>query len=714
MMKKMKNIGFVLAGAALLSFASCADFLDEKGYRADYKYYDTAAGAESLVAASYNGLRSFATSGNVTGIVTWEQIGTDIYTGGAEGGSLPSFGYYQAQMNPSSGDIPWNGFYEAIATINQGLVSIPKSPIADDIKKVRVAELKFLRSYYFFFLVQHFGKAVLMLEPVTEPKLDLVLSTQKDVLAKAIGDTTEAWNDLPWANAAGQVTGDYGRASKGAAGFLLAHMHMYRYSQRWAGQGQSNSAMNEDRGAQSDDLAKTIFYAEQVCNFGAGAGSGSNHSLAADYADLWRWNPKTGNTSLDNYRGSELIFAAMYYNSPFFNNVNDLTSVHDGGNWMHLQGTMWSEGVTTITVGGNADGSNNIWGWVEDTTTGQPVAGSHGVYRDIITGRAWRRFAPSPYFYSDEGLFGRQAYTNGKPGKLQDARLYKGLNWVYYANDNIGTAAQEQPTVRWRALSNGAGSFNPASIGKQEGALRYQRGDTAIVVSLENLNTRFPNGTPAEKLALARAERSYWYLPMQSIPVPTAQQVNERDAITNMFPSLAKHLDSRRPTSDAQAGFRDLMLYRLAELYIVLGEAYALNGQFSEAAAAINVVRDRAAWKEGESKYNHFFMFDGGSRADLTKSTQEDMRISADFLSSMSEAELLDFFLDEQGRECYGEANRWSRLVRNGADFFVNRVRSHNYLASGNVQPHHRFRPIPQSHLDAIDPKRPEDQNPGY
>ncbi len=202
---------------------------------------------------------------------------------------------------------------------------------------------------------------------------------------------------------------------------------------------------------------------------------------------------------------------------------------------------------------------------------------------------------------------------------------------------------------------------------------------------------------------------------MQNVPVPAnTSQTNSRHVQTNIFPSLAKHLDSRRAGANDQAGYRDLMLYRLAELYILLGEAYAMNGQFDQAAAAINVVRDRAAWKEGEKKYDHFYLFDGGSMADYTASTQNAMRIDAGFLSAMSESELQNFFLDEQGRECFGEPNRWSRLTRNGANFFLQRVQAHNYLAAPNVKAHHRFRPIPQTHLDAIDPKRPQDQNPGY
>ena len=74
---------------------------------------------------------------------------------------------------------------------------------------------------------------------------------------------------------------------------MLAKAYMYRYSQKWAGT-QSNSNMNEDRGAESTDLDKAIYYASSVCHFGEQSGSGSLHELATDYSDLWRFDPKTG------------------------------------------------------------------------------------------------------------------------------------------------------------------------------------------------------------------------------------------------------------------------------------------------------------------------------------------------------------------------------------------------------------------------------------
>ncbi len=719
-MKKMKNIA-LLAGAALLLFSSCSDFLDEKGYKTDYTYYETEQGLEALVAGTYYGTRNLATSGNTTPGTMWEISGTDIFTGGADGGDRPMWAWYEASLNPDQGGA-WNSLYSYISVANQGLQSLEaNATMLESLKDIRRGELKFLRAYYYFFLLQQYGGLVIITEPITAPKLDMARSPQKEVLELILEDATAAWDALPWADANGAVTGDYGRASKGAAGFLLAQVYMYRYSQRWAGTGQPTD-LNEDRGAQSDDLQKVIYYAEQVCKFGAGASSGSLHTLAPDYADLWKWDPKTGfvgGKESENYRGSELLFAGLYSRDHFYNNQRP-DQVNDGGNWFHLQCTMFAEDGSWDLIEPGGGGVRNEagtaytdlpFGYLTRTnpTSGafERVKGRIGIDRDLITGRPWRRFVPTPYMYSDDGLFGRQAYTNDKPGKLMDSRIYKGFTWVFYANAT--------PDARWNKWENGAGSFDPASIGKTENDLRFERGDTAMLLSLENINGKYATGTPAEKLALERAKYPYYYHPMQNVPIPeNTGQTGRRNVQTNVFPSLSKHLDSRRGAANDQAGYRDIMLYRLAELYIILGEAYALNEQFDQAAAAINVVRDRAAWKEGEEKYNHFYLFDGGDIADYTKSTENDMRITADFLSAMSEKERLDFFTDEQGRECFGEPNRWSRLTRNGANYFLERVQAHNYLAAANVKAYHRFRPIPRSHLNAIDPKRPEDQNPGY
>ncbi len=285
-MKKIKNTG-LFAAAALLLFSACTDFIDEVGYSTDTSVLATENGIEALVTGSYYGTRNLATSGNMTPGTMWEIIGTDIFTGGADGSDRGPWGWYEASMSTNLGG-SWESLYSYIATTNLALDELDKTTVlTEDVKAVRIGEIQFLRAFYYFFLLQQYGDLVLTLEPVREPRTDYARVPQKDILAQILIDAKAAWDVLPWADANGRVLNDYGRASKGAAGFLLAQVHMYRYAQRWAGQGQPDG-LNEDRGTQSDDLQQVIYYAEQVCKFGAGAGSGSNHALAANSSSCWR------------------------------------------------------------------------------------------------------------------------------------------------------------------------------------------------------------------------------------------------------------------------------------------------------------------------------------------------------------------------------------------------------------------------------------------
>ena len=74
----------------------------------------------------------------------------------------------------------------------------------------------------------------------------------------------------------------------------------------------------------------------------------------------------------------------------------------------------------------------------------------------------------------------------------------------------------------------------------------------------------------------------------------------------------------------------------------------------------------------------------------------------------------VDFMLDELGREFLGEARRWEDLVR--CEKLVERVKAHNVLAAPNIRDYHKLRPIPQKHIDRLDPVGPmsEEQNEGY
>ena len=153
----------------------------------------------------------------------------------------------------------------------------------------------------------------------------------------------------------------------------------------------------------------------------------------------------------------------------------------------------------------------------------------------------------------------------------------------------------------------------------------------------------------------------------------------------------------------------------------MLSEAYARKGNFTDAAATLNKVRDRAAWKAGELKNCQYWKYDGGTFATATTSTVSDMEVSAAFLGGFSDAQLTDFYLDEMGHETAGELNRFDMLVRYGADYWYNRVKADDYwvsndngVSNGNIHKYHRFRPIPQTYIDAVNPPDPDPQNYGY
>ncbi len=115
---------------------------------------------------------------------------------------------------------------------------------------------------------------------------------------------------------------------------------------------------------------------------------------------------------------------------------------------------------------------------------------------------------------------------------------------------------------------------------------------------------------------------------------------------------------------------------RLADSYLLLAEAYMMNGSNNDAATWINKVRERA----------------GASM------------ISADKLS-------LDFVLDERSRELVTEELRKITLLRTGK--FIERTNLYNPLSMGYVKDYHKLAPFPQATIDANKDKA-MDQNLGY
>jgi len=149
-----------------------------------------------------------------------------------------------------------------------------------------------------------------------------------------------------------------------------------------------------------------------------------------------------------------------------------------------------------------------------------------------------------------------------------------------------------------------------------------------------------------------------------------------------LSPAMFKYFDTKRADLNAPS-VRPVIVFRLAETYLIAAEAAFMIGNNADAVKYINIVRERAA--------------SAGNAAN--------MDITAANLS-------LDFILDERSRELCGEIVRWWDLVRTGK--LLERVKLHNKEAAANILPKHVLRPIPQAQIDATTTGDPYPQNPGW
>lgn len=234
------------------------------------------------------------------------------------------------------------------------------------------------------------------------------------------------------------------------------------------------------------------------------------------------------------------------------------------------------------------------------------------------------------------------------------------------------------------------------------GKPKFALGDTAAYFIPKYYGAKDYKGAVIDKAKDRQMQLDIAKAPYTLIPI---------DENTNhFFPCLKKWLDTQRPDMNYEPGGRNFVRMRLGETYLIAAEAYGRKGDFEKAASLINVVRKRAAYKEGEAKPQEWWQIDGGDMANLAGSTEKSMLVTPAEISD----DFIGFMLDERARETYGEMNRWEDLVR--TETLYERVKEFNPDAAPNIKEYHKLRPIPQNHIDRLSPKpsAEEAQNEGY
>ncbi len=232
-----------------------------------------------------------------------------------------------------------------------------------------------------------------------------------------------------------------------------------------------------------------------------------------------------------------------------------------------------------------------------------------GMQRDVMDGRPYARVMPT-----------RWLTDTAFKDKTNDTRYYKSFQSVWIAN-------------------------NAATIPVANGKPKFTVGDTAIWM-------------PGYELTAAQIAKYRYQV------LPPSKYVN------TLYPTMTKYYDDKRTDQNAPS-IRPIIIYRLAETYLIAAEALIMDNRPSEALPYVNAIRERAAYPTGNV-----------AAMDVT-------------LSSMT----IDFIMDERSRELCGELSRWQDLVRTGT--LLQRVKLHNLDAGPNIQPFDVIRPIPQSQIDA-------------
>jgi starch-binding outer membrane protein, SusD/RagB family len=367
---------------------------------------------------------------------------------------------------------------------------------------------------------------------------------------------------------------------------------------------------------------------------GKASAAAAKHVLAKVYLTRAGSSAKQPNDYLDAYNTATDLINSR--NALGLSLLPDFAKVFAEGNEDNTE-VIWTVQHTS-NIAYNGPNNSGVSNFSADNVLNHMWVGQYekrpGMVRDVFYGRPYIRCIPT-----------RWLVDTAFKERVKDSRYSKTFQTVWYANNPDPKGYPVWP--------------NPLPAGAPAGAVpgqpKFKFGDTAIYM-------------PGVDVSDAQIAATRYLV------IPPRKYDN------TLSPTMTKYFDTKRADLNAPS-IRPVIVYRLAETYLIAAEAAFMLGKTSEAVTYINTIRERAA-NPGQTN-----------------------SIQASDLS-------LDFILDERSRELCGEMVRWLDLVRTGK--LLERVRLHNKEAAPNIQAKHILRPIPQSQIDAVTTGDPYPQNAGW
>lgn len=686
-MKKILSLSFAVLAFGLTT-TSCSDYLEEDnktGETADLAY-NTVTGIDGLVYSAYSYTRGWWGKEPALGL---SEMGSDLFYYGYDNKqkslcsydmTAESFGFDSKSGTAAVNNNPcldqyWELFYAGIDVCNNTLKYVSQCSVINDTKKTAYeGDALFLRALYYSQMVALWGPIPYNDKPITnenygttpvrqpEPIVykhildDLKLAMEK---YKAAGIMTQA-----------DATGA-GRAYYYSAKALYARVALYAAS--WLGETSVEGYGNL--------YTEALNAANDVIN-------SSGASFYSRYSDTWNMkNEENNKESLFSVHYNNVLSAGFDNCVPYrfsvdangnHNQFNSLLTRKgynsNGGNAGLLMFVpMWNNGATDL--GGNGTKNTQVFVRCTKPSNASITSAKTGKGVDIAKyyspyGRGFTRYLPSLYLWTilDEVKETDQRY-NGTI--ITSYRIPEELSKNAKNYPNMG----DQPFVDYEDAYAADGNY-------------FNGGGAAIRFSLLDGNS------PEGKALQAEAKNKYrlQFASGGDIPVytsmdpatakPTESAKPKSDVYGDTryntykiggwcsFPGIKKFLDDQYdpeyPTYDIS--YRDFMVLRLAEMYLIKAEAEMKTGANSASLATLNKLRIARAIAGKDNTLN----------GTVT----------------------IETILKERALELCGEYQRWFDLKRTHK--LIDHVKSYNAQSSDNIALKHYYRPIPLYELEAV------------
>jgi len=686
----MKKIYSMLFAAAAISFGatSCSDFLEEDnktGETADLAY-NTVSGIDGLITSAYDYTHGWWGKEPSLGLA---EMGSDLFYFGYDNKqkSMLKYDISAEALGNNVADNPcldqyWEMFYAGVDVCNNAMKYVPKCTVIDDNKKAAyLGDAYFLRALYYSQMVAMWGPIPYNAEPINSINNNPVRMPEAEVYGNILNDLKASMENYRKANimTPKSATGT-GRAYYYSAEALYARVALYAAS--WLGANAVSGYGN--------------LYTEAL-NASTDVINNSGAKFYDRYSDTWNLNNEEATTNTEN------LFAVHYSNDlsagrdncvPYrfsdegkgqFNSLITRTGYgRNGGSAAHLMfPSLWNNGCDDI--GPNGQSNKSVFFRM---AAGKTTIKSKMTNEDIEVGkyyspygRGFTRYLPSLYFW--------QLLESVKE---TDQRYNGTLITSYRIPYELSQNAANYPKMSDQEFKDYEEAY------KEDGNY-FNGGGIAILYSILDGNSA--EGKALQDYAKDRFRLQFAYggdIPVYTTGDPaTALPTEGGKAVSDVYgdaryksekiegrrsyPCIKKFLDDQYnptyPTHDLS--YRDCMVLRLAEMYLIKAEAEMQTG-----GNALNTINQLRAARAIAGKDN-----------------------------SISGTVDIETILRERALELCGEYQRWFDLKRTHT--LIDHVKKYNAQASGNIAVKHYYRPIPLSELEAVtnrsDANVPQDAN---